>query len=354
MPTSPDIALRVNGSTYTGWSEVAITSSLERFPDTFELSAPDLDASRSIPAGAQCEVLSRGVVVLTGEIEQASYTEGKSGHGCRVAGRSLPYHLLKSCAEPGDYSGLDPVQVAERFARPWNLAVYQGNRTILRPVRRLRVKAGERAWEHLQRIADAAAHVWVCTPSGGLAWTRPGNESTDTVVGAPNCTETTFAVDLSNRYETIQVRGQLATDDMTWGADAQATAEATGGITNGDTLILRNGMPVDKGACMDRAVWEAATRLGQSIQVTATLPHLHMANGEPWRVGILAPVRMGWIGLDTRMVVAERTFRHSAETGSACTLALRLPESYLPRPVPAAQGKGARKSGRWTELDGAY
>lgn len=354
MPTSPDIALRVNGETYTGWSEVEYTASLERFPDTFSLSAPDFAAARAIPAGARCEVLSRGRVLLTGEIEQADYTEGKGGHGCHVAGRSLPYHLLKSCAPAGDYSGLDPVQIAERFGAPWNLSVYVGHGGAVSPVRRLRVKAGERGWEHLQRLADAHAHCWVCTPSGGLAWMRPGSESTDTIIGLPNCSEFRFGVDLSNRYETIQVRGQMATDDMTYGADAQSTSDADGGLSNGDVLILRNGMPVDQGTCRDRALWEAATRLGQSIRVTATMPHLHTAEGDPWRVGLLAPVRSGWLGLNTRMVVSEVAFKFGADSGSACTLGVRLPESYLPKPVQPARGKGQRKSGRWTELDGEY
>lgn len=352
MPTSPDVGLRVNGTVYTGWEAVTVTSSLESFPDLFDMSAPDLKASRSIPQGATCEVLSRGRVVLTGQIEQASYGEGMGGHLCRVSGRSLPYHLLKSCARPGNYSGMTPTDIALLFGAEWGLGVTAGPGTVVKPVRRMWVKAGERGMEHLQRLADSTAHIWTCTPAGGLQWSRPGAESTDTVIGLPNSDTLTMDVDTSEVYETIKVRGQMSTSDLTYGADAQSEAEADGGYRNGDVLILRNGMPVDAGTCMDRAVWEAATRLGKSLVVQASMPSWHMANGEPWRAGILATVRSEWLGLNTRMVVSGVVFSFGAESGTACHLTARLPESYLPQPVKAAVGKSQRKPGRVTRVEG--
>lgn len=349
MPDAP--SLRVNGRTYPNWEEIPqITMSLETMPDTFEMKAttPYLD----IPAGAKCEILLSSDLVLTGKLEKPKWHRGSDGRSFSVSGRSLPGDAVDCSAQPGTYDGLDLATLGETLCAPYDIRVRCDFEAPM--ISRVKVTPGQKVFEVLEKQARAQALIWTCSPAGELVLDKPGRVKSGTLLACPAIQSIDTDLDMTKRYDHIEVRGQVAGDESTWGLDAHSIATVTDPSLQGKRrLILSAPNKATAQQCIDRANVEAAARFGKSATVTVTLSSWRQDDGTVWRPGPLVHAREEWWGLDTDLIVRSVTLGYTAQTGTTCSLGLTLPQAYIfDRIVKTDVGKGLARF--WPELRGQF
>ena len=351
--------LRVNGRNFGGWQSIEITRSIEQAASSFTFVATarypgEVNPVRIRPGDA-CEVLIGSERVITGYVDSVAPRLSADAHSVTVAGRSRTADLVDCSAAPDKTSpkrwkARRIEQIAAELAAPYAVQVVAAVATGS-ALPRHAVERGETVFECIERMARLR-QLLVCDDAAGrLVLTRAGSTRAAVAIEeGVNLLGGEAKADASAVFSTYIAKGQRVGDDQDFGdAVAQITGEAADpAVTRKRVLLVNVENGGSSAAAKARAAWEAATRLGKSLEATLTVQGWRQRPGGPlWAPNLITAVSAPSLALSGDLLITDVTLRLS-DAGTLAELRLAPADAYKPEPPkPTSRGGG---SGLWKEI----
>ena len=371
------LTLKVGGQVFSGWKSVSLGLGLEQIAGTYDLAIterwPNQPREWSIPPGSLCEILIGDDAVISGYVDNVSVSYDASSHEVRVTGRDRTGDLVDCSAPSTAFSGLTFLQIAEKLAAPFGIAVHDetaagrklsakekkaGEKNV--PAKSPRGTAalpkcatqnGESVFKTLEKLARSEGVLLVSDGEGGLLITRAGmgGDCATVLKAGENILRAQFEHSHASLYSEITVKGQAAAAGIGKfdGAHAQpkgVISQAKGGrrgnsgITRYRPLILVAETQADARRCQQRAEWEASNREAKARRIMITVQGWRQENGKLWRLNQRVRVVCPWMRVDEWWLISGVSFRLD-EGGSLTELTLAGDKAFdlLPE-IPAQKG----------------
>lgn len=357
MPDDGDLTLLVDGQRLSGWQSVRVSRGIERCPSDFDIRLterfPGEAESVVTRAGAPCQVLIGGDVVVTGYIDRYSPQITPASHSLRVQGRGKCQDLVDCSAYLRGVSN----QVLRTSARALieQLCALYGITVTARDgdgaqVPQFNVILTEKAWDIIARVANYSALLAYEGADGNLILARAGTDRMASGFRQGVNVETaaaTFGMD--QRYslyevvwQSVEVLGDIARaagSDASWNSRA-SIADITVGADRPGTerrfrplVLISDQEQFGQDIAEQRARWERNRRNGRARAVTVTADSWRDAAGRLWEPNCLAPVQIPAVKVaDADWIIAEVTYSRGAD-GTHAELVLMPPEALEPEPV---------------------
>lgn len=338
---SVDVELLVDGSAYAGWTAVTVRRSIEAVAASYRLELTDRWPGETEPwplrPSDECQVRESGDTLITGYIDSVNGTLAASEHTLAVRGRDRTADLVDSSAEvsPGEWSGLDLLQVARKIVSPYGIAV-RAEVDVGEPFPVFKTQPGETGFEALEQAARQRGLLLVSDREGALVITRPGNQrAIDGLVQGQNVLRARASASHEQRYARYIVLGSRPGSDNTQREQAAGVrGEATDAVLSGRerTLVVIAEKGVSPAAAKNRAEWEATTRAARAATLRVTVQGWRQSDGSLWAPNRIVPVDVPALRAQGDMLISQVTYRLD-QNGSRAQLALARADAYKPKPV---------------------
>lgn len=343
----PDVVLTVNGQQYGGWKKAAVRIGIEQISGSFELEVTERWAGRSEPwpirHGEACTVQVDGETVITGHVDDVLPQFDATQHGVTVVGRDATGDLVdcSAIAKSSEWQGRTLLQVAEDLARPFGVKVI-AETEVGAPFQRSRLQQGETVFEALERAARMRGVLLVSDGQGNLVITRAGKQRIGTaLVQGGNILRGSATFSLRERFSRYVCKGQAPGSDFSsseQNAQIESKPAADGEVKRYRPLIVIAESSSDTRGLNDRALWEAAVRLGRSARPVITVQGWRHADGL-WRPNRLVQVAAPYFHLDREMLIVSVAYT-IGEGGTFTELELCRPEAFQLLPIPEPENEG--------------
>jgi prophage tail gpP-like protein len=342
----PDVVLSVGGKRYAGWKEVEIRRGIEQVAGTFELSVTDrwsgTEQAWPIKHGDPCTVTADGQVLITGYVDDVLPFFDAGQHGVTVVGRDKTGDLVDCSAivKSGEWRGRTLFQIAKEIAAPFGIQVIDQAQASV-PFKSAALQEGETAWEALERAARMRGVLLISDAQGALVITRAGTQRISTaLVQGENILAARGTFSLRDRYSEYICKGQdVGFDTSTPEQNAQVKAQAQDrNVRRYRPLIIVAEDIANARGLKDRALWEAAVRMGRSSRPQITVQGWQHAAGL-WLPNRLVPVDCPYLYLAGDMLTVAVTYRIN-DNGTVAAIELCRPEAFKLLPVPETDDGG--------------
>ncbi len=340
-----DVILEINGRQYGGWEEIEIRRGIEQVAGTFELTVSDRWAGRDqalpIRIGDACTVSVDGDTAITGYVDDVLPFFDVKRHGMTVVGRDATGDLVdcSAIAASGEWRGRNILQVASDICKPFGITV-RAETSVGKAFTSAALQEGETAWEALERAARMRGLLMISDAQGGLAITRAGTERVGTdLIQGKNVKAARGTFSMRDRYSRYVCKGQnVGFDTDTPDQNAGPKGEATdGSVSRYRPLIIVAEDIGDAAALDDRAVWEAAVRMGRSARPLVTVQGWHHASGL-WAPNKRVRLDCPYLHLDADMLIVAVAYRLDKDAGTTTDIELCPPTAFDLLPVPEDDG----------------
>jgi prophage tail gpP-like protein len=357
MPDDGELTLVSEGQRLSGWQEIRVSRGIERCPSDFDIQFtarfPGEAEAAEIRAGAPCQVLIGGDVVVTGYIDRYAPEISPSSHVIRAVGRGKCQDLVDCSA----YLRGAHNQVLQSSTRAlvaqlcglFDIAVTARDGDGL-AVPQFNVILTETCWDIIERAARHSAMLAYEGADGNLVLSRAGTDRMASGLALPGNVEraqATFSVD--QRYslyeviwsptdllvdishaaggaETVNTRVQVA--DVTVGADKPGT-----GRRFRPKVLVSDQMQFGQDIAEQRALWERNRRNGRGRMLVVTVDSWRDAAGRLWEPNARVPLDLPQLKIsDVEWVIADVTYLRGAE-GTRAELVLMPAEAFEPEPI---------------------
>jgi len=324
--------IRVEGVNYTGFTQIAMDTSLDDLCDVFSLSIAHNDADPlPFKGGEPCEILVDGELMLTGYIEVLDISGDSMNHTTTISGRDRTCDLLDSkiekmsdlqgtlqlediCVKVFDNIGLTMTVTTDLNDFPYRLSPFEEFKDLQSP------ENGDGGYEFLEGLALKRQVLLRGTPDGNLSIGATEGVKTPGAyiqhrVGDPggnnNVVRYSTSIDTTNLYNEYMAVSQfniVAAFDFDWLApDAWVNRDGVSAkdqnVRKGRRYITELSNVMDPKELSDRAHWERDIRRARSRVASFVLDsHKHQGGGL-WRVGQLVPVQSDYTGHDELMII---------------------------------------------------
>lgn len=344
-----DVQLEVGGRSYSGWSSVEITRSLERVGWPFSLELYQ-GASASDPVvirpQSSCVVRIDRQTVITGYVDDVSINVRGDGIEMPVSGRSKTSDLVDCHPDPDGkrrWAAVKVEHLAAELAAEYEVDVVTDVATGA-PLERFALQLGETVYDAIER-ACGLRQLMVCDDERGrLLITRAGSERIPgALVYGSNLISVSCRFSGADRFSEYVCRGQRA-GTATIDADAAqlVNGTATDNVSRHRRLVLQPDGRTDAAACKARAEWEMLTRWGRSTSITAVVPGWLTSEGAVWAINQVVRVRVPPALIDDDFLIVEARLSRDL-TGTKTELTLQPPEAFAQYAPP---GRGRRRGAR--------
>jgi prophage tail gpP-like protein len=339
-----EVILTVNGARYGGWTRVEIRSGIEQISSTFSLGLTERWSDRAeawpIRQGDACTVAAGGEILITGYVDDVLPSFDNDNHGITVVGRDKTGDLVdcSAIAESGEFHGRDLLQIAEALVKPFKIKV-SAETDLGAPLKRFSIQEGETVFEALERAARMRGVLLISDGLGNLVITRAGSGRVGTgLVQGDNILSGRATYSLRERYKNYICKGQAAgfdtsTPEQNSGPRGEAADKNVGRYR--PLLIVAEDL-ADSAGLKERALWEAAVRMGRSARPEITVQGWSHPAGL-WRPNRLVPVRCPYLKLDRDLLIVG-VISIKDEDGTKAVLELCRPEGFALLPVPETGG----------------
>lgn len=336
------VTLTVDGLEYGGWKSVQITADLERQFRTFKLDVtwqwPGQTTVRRIQPGAPCEVRIGNDLVLTGYVFKAPISYDGRQIGLSIEGSSKTQDLVDCAAtnRPNQWHQQSLLSIVEALASSYGVAVVSeiaetarlGSHTIV---------PGETVFQSIDRLLTLFRVFSTDDAQGRVVLARPGSggRASDVLELGKNILSASAPMDYSQVFSEYRVIGQQKGNDQKSGA-AVSEVEAVStdlGFKRRRVTVINEGMQITPELALQRANWEAATRVGKASATTYQVQGWRQANGDLWRHNTLVRVKDPVLEVDGDMLISRVTYSLSAQ-GSTTTLQVAPPHTFDANPTP--------------------
>ena len=378
------IALYANGFTYTGWTEVSVTRSIEEAASSFVLSVSDKPATGKAPTllgdkGRRMLLRPMTPVAIAVEavdspagfrplLEGNCYTTqggySSQSHEVAVSGRSKTAQIVDCTVDWPEpvISGSTVLRIAQLLCVPYNVNV-TSDVDVGAPLPTYKVDRTETVFEAIERACRLRGLLITDDTEGGLQLTRVGTARHNVrLTRGGQILSGSGTFDASGLYSTYRVLAQRPGNNSDFGAVvAQVEAEALDDTITGRLLTIAAEQSADTARAKVRATWEAATRAGRASSFEYTVAGWRDIPGDDsadlWTPGRLVRVVDDWLDVDADLLIVAANFSLD-NGGTVTTLTLAPPAGYeLLAPADRVKVKKSSKAkaqngiGVWKELE---
>jgi prophage tail gpP-like protein len=344
-----EVTLEVDGRIYGGWQEVLVRRGIEQIAGTFELTVTDRwhgqEQAWPIREGAACTLTYGADVLITGYVDDVLPSFDAADHSITVVGRDKTGDLVdcSAVAGTGQWRGRTLAQVAEAICRPFGITV-RDEAAATEKFTTAALQESETAFEAIERACRMRGVLPISDGQGALVLTRAGTQTVPTALKqGENILSGRATFSMRDRYSDYVCKGQnIGDDDSTPAQNAQARGTASDGrvaaMRYRPLVIVAEDVGTNR-TLADRAVWEAAVRMGRSARPMLTVQGWRHAAGL-WLPNTLARVTCPFLYLDdVELLVVAVTYRIS-EAGTLADIELCKKEAFdmLAVAEPAANG----------------
>lgn len=332
----PDIVLKLDRQTFSGWSVVRVRRGIEQLAGTFDLQVVDkwaLDGSaRQIQDGMACQVLIGGQPVITGWVDDVSAVYDGTSHSLQVRGRDKTGDLVDCSAihATQEWVGRTLTQVAEDLCAPFGIAV-QARADVGGPFLYTHAEQGESVHDLIDRAARLRGVLAISdAATGDLVLTRAGDSRAVTPLAlGDNILAGRSHRSQRDRFSLYRVVGQQRESD-TLSPQAAATPSAQvgdPGVERYRPLVVPADSAADISECQTRARWERSNRAAQGQRAAVTVVGW-LDDGAPWTPNTLVRVTDRWLGLDGDYLIAAVEYSIDDDAGAITRLTVVPPAAY--------------------------
>lgn len=336
--------LKVGGKMFSGWTSVEVTRGIDALVGRFSIALterwPGQPEEWGIEAGDACELFFGADKVMTGWIDEASYSLDPERHPVTVTGMERTGDLTDCSAihVPGSWKRRKLEQIAGDLAKPFGISV-----KAIAPTgaafAAFALQQGETVFEALDRMARQRGVLPVTTAEGDVELITPGKVSAGyTLEIGVSLEAVTFRNSLADRHSEYLLKG--------YSSDGKSRPKATAkdaAVARYRPLLIIHDDDSAPGNLSDRAKHEATVRAGRGQQVVATVTGWRAANGQLYRPDRLAPIKAKAIGIDGELLVYSVTYRLDLK-GQRTELALAPKEAFSQGVIQAPRKRRRRST----------
>lgn len=369
-----DLELLVNGENYSGWTSIGVTRAMDAASGAFTVElterweGQDGAAAQIEPwpilSGDVCEVRLGGKTMLSGYVDIFKPSYSATDHSINIQGRDKTSDLIDCAAihKPDEWKNITLLKLAQILCAPFGIKA-RADVDVGEPFPVVKLQQGETAFEAIERHAQQRKLLVMPDGAGGLLLTRTGTRRASvSLEQGVNIKTASGSIDHSQRFSEYLVKGQAPYSED---SDGETESHVEGRITDSGIKRYRPMLIVAEAdgstnSALERATWEANTRLGKSATAQITVMGWRQTEGgELWLPNMLVYVKSPWLRMDGEMLIRQVTFNKESADGSEGTTAqldIISPQAYAPEP-PDSKKKGkkkGKKGGRniWAEAIG--
>lgn len=337
-----DVALRVDGKIFTGWTSVSITRSLASLSGEFKLGVnvrPDTDLSALSP-GRPFTLTIDDRVVITGYLDSRIRSMRATEMTITLQGRDKTGDLVDCSAiyKGSQWKNRSLEQIARDLVAPYGLKVRWEltDSASAAPFPSFTLDYSETVYEALGRAARTRGVLMTTNAAGELVFTQAAATYADRLVLGENLLDLEFKEDFRNRFSQYRVVGHgRASGKAGDTQSAAAIASQKGVITDAAVtrwrpkVFLADGK-TDSQSATTRAMREQRRQIADSFRLTAKLDGWQRRDGSLWLPNVLADIDAAKFGIVTEpLLVSDVTLELNNQSGLTSELTLSPREAWL-------------------------
>ncbi|RJX32341.1 MAG: phage tail protein [Oxalobacter sp.] len=346
MPAHDKVNLIVAGTVYSGWTDVDIERSIERFAGSFTIALterwPGQASARPIKPGRPCQVKIGDDLVITGYTDDYMPRIDSETHSVSISGRDKTGDLVDCSAihKSGQWKKIKLERIATDLCKPFGISVITATDTG-KAFPSFNVEEGESVFECLDRAARQRAVLLTSDAAGNLLITRAsGAVSPGALIEGQNVLSAEGQFSWKDRHSRYTIKSQEKSgEDYLGGPPAKKSgASAAAADTSVDRYRPLIVISEDHGAGVtmaQRASYEQRVRMGRSNRAVVTVQGWRRPDGKLWQPNTLVSVKSPSLALDSQMLIAG--CKYSLRDKSTTTLTLVRKEAF--DLIPQASGK---------------
>ncbi len=336
-----EVALKIGKLAYGGWTEIAVTRSMEVIAGAFELTVterwPGQQARAAIAPGDACELTIGGETIITGWVDEVEPDYDATSHHVAFRGRDATGDLVDCSAlnSPGVWTGASLLDIATEICKPFHIGVRADVPTGSFAV--FALQQGETAFEAIERMATRAGVLPVSDGHGGLVFTRSGVAGKmQGVILGENILKGQGHFSNKDRYSQYIVLGQSPGGDYV--APAMLAAGKGEAFDKGITryrplIVMANVVDANLEIYRTRAQWEATVRMGRAWRHIITVQGWRDSAGVLWRPNCMTRLDDDFLGIHSEVLISGVRYMLN-DQGTLAELTLTRREAFDTEPMP--------------------
>ena len=356
------INLDVNGVRYDGFKTMSYSRSMENLSGTFRFDA-STEGKRYTPFKGQeeCKIIIGGQTVLTGYIENLTYSYSIDSHDIIVSGRDKSADIIDNTVI-GDIEFKAPISLENIIKN--TLSKSEIDLDVINNVPGLQLfeedeltaaDVGENMFGFLEKYCRKRAVLLNSDGNGNVVITRAAEDELNGIIinsidntdnKKNNVKNASINYDFTRRYNKYFVRsqGSLAalirvdsSEEM--GLDTIESKEGSAIddiIRPSRSIEIQSETSATVASDIERAKWEANIRRTRSLIYNCNLNHLFVdsANKVIYEPNKLIRVKDDFCDIDATMLIQSVSYNMSVDSGTSVDLTLVPKDSYQPEPSP--------------------
>jgi len=345
-----EIVIEVDGTRYTGWTEITVSKTLENLCGSFSFSST---ASERMPfpvkLGRECKIFVNEILFMTGWTEKIDVDFSPNNHTISVKGRDRTNDIVDSTIGKNiEFQSKTTLKkIAEAILKELNLT----HITVTDPLNLkgfddiLTDSLGVTGFKFIERFAKKRQVLLTTNGEGNIVFQRASDEKFNTVLSTEPDTvgtilEAHIGYDQTKRFNEYTVHGQTnnaGLANLLKHVPAKLNVNIQGKVLDGEIRTSRkytfqiedNG---DSTTNTNRAAWEANFRISQSMIYQATVQGFSPLNDSGiWKINkqlrvVDKPSNIN--DTNSTLLITGVTFTQSVSAGSRTALTLKDRKSY--------------------------
>lgn len=341
---SDELTMQVNGQTYAGWQEIAITRSLRHCASSFDIAVSERwngqDNPWQIKRFDACTLALDGDTLLTGYVDHYGPSFDAGQHGVRIGGRSKTGDVVDCMPDiqGGQFNGYKLDKIAKAVCAPFGVNVVVASGTDLGdPFPQATMDKCETAFEFLDKLCGLRGVLACDDEKGNLVLAQAGAAgAADALVQGQNIKSASATLASDRMFSEYVVLAQAPMSFDGQDAQLQVIGKATDKSCPRYRRFAETAQdPADTSRASLRARWRAAHNFGECTQARIVVQGFRQSGGKPWQVNATAHVTCPYLELDLDLLIGETTFRLGLGGGRVTELLVAPPEAFLPAPPKA-------------------
>ena len=348
-----ELSIVVAGNRLTGWQSIAVTRSVEAFPNSFSVTAVDqypYDAGRAtaLPGGpgAPCQVFIGNDLVITGYIDQYATAVSPASHQTTITGRGLCQDLTDcsadleaSSVQGASLTAANTLDLAQKLCKPFNIQARLAVDDAGKPIGTFTVALGETPYEIIERVARYAGYLVYEDAAGDLILDRVGTQKMASGFTMPGNIEAgASALSFNQRFQKYIVLwstiAQFNDVSPLSNHRAEVIDETMPTTRNRPRIIISEQIDPSYDLAQARANWELARRIGRSQSISLTCDSWRDSAGRLWKPNALAKIDAPALKITgAEWIIGTVTFRKDS-SGTHADIGLMPPDAFTPQPAP--------------------
>jgi len=334
------VTLAIDGVTYSGWTGVRISRSIESIAGEFDLSLTARERLESgrfpLAAGSAITLGVGGETLISGHIDRLSAQYDMRSHVITISGRDRAGDLADCSAihPTGSWKNTSVEAIAAELAAPFGIAVTARAPTGA-PIKRFALQQGETVAAAIERLVRYRGLLVVSTPAGAIELISPASGDPVARLAEGDAILAGIADhDVTERFSEYRVKGQSSGDDQVNGrAAAQPAGTARDpAVRRYRPLLVIGEEQSDRASLGIRAAWEASVRAGRAQRITIGLAGWRRGDGQIWTPNVIVEVDAPSLYVRGPMLVAGVTLQLD-QNGTIAELEMSPPGAFTAEPV---------------------